>query len=134
MACKLHWAKPSDSKTLAAAASAAVVVVFGRRHPFPCGLAHPALGKHLDKQKRQQHIDEQHQQHQLLAHKPILQRNREGNISYYDYYYYNYFKKGSVYDLLLFTHLNLRTNQIQQGIRLEALVDFNLSPHCLATC
>lgn len=83
MACKLHWAKPSDSKTFAAAASAAVVVVFyvvvvGRRHPFPCGLAHPALGKHLDKQKRQQHIDEQYQQHQLLAHKPILQRNQRG--------------------------------------------------------
>lgn len=77
MACKLHRAKPSESKTVAAAVVVAAVVV-AVRHPVSCGLAHPALGKHLDKQKRQQYIDEQHQQHELLAHKPILQRNQSG--------------------------------------------------------
>lgn len=99
MASKLHWAKPSVAKTFVAAASAAVVVVVflvvGRRQPFPCGLAHPALGKHLDKQKRQQHIDEQYQQHQLLTHKPILQSNQRG-----EYYYSFYVINGSVLRLI----------------------------------
>lgn len=43
-----------------------------------------------------------------------------------------YYQRCHIFSLLVRTHLNLRTNQIQQGIRLEALVHFDLPPHSLS--
>lgn len=42
--------------------------------PVPRRPGHPppALGEHVDKQQRQSHIENQDEQHQLLAHEPIL--------------------------------------------------------------
>jgi len=32
----------------------------------------PALGEHVDKEQRQRDVENQDEQHQLLAHKPVL--------------------------------------------------------------